>query len=170
MTLSPILPKFGMATRAIVVASALAFSSLSAVAQAVTSELAVFSVEASETGAEVLEPAGSIDPGELLQYVVTYKNNTNSALSGFVVTGPVPLDTSYQASSDFISQAATFEARTADIDWSAPPLHRVVVNEAGERVKERVPAADYSEVRWVLSEALPAQSTLTAQYRTQVDQ
>lgn len=163
-------PNIGINLRSIAAASVLAFCALPAAAQAVTSELAVFSVETSDEGSEVLSPADSIDPGETLQYVVTYKNNTNNALGGFVVTGPVPVETSFDPASSYISQAAEFQARTGDVDWAQPPLFRMVTNELGERVREEVPASDYAEVRWVLSEALPPQSTLVAQYRTTVNQ
>lgn len=134
-----------------------------------SASLAVERVEIDqETNKEVMKPADTASPGDLLQYTARYTNVSEEPLSGLVVNGPVPANTVFLKEGLAISQEASLEVLIAGEPWQGVPAFKTVTLEDG--TKKRVPAepADYREIRWRLADPLAPKATLVAIYRVRV--
>ncbi len=135
---------------------------------ALDGKIEVFVVHADAQGKEILADASIAKPGEVLEYVLTYKSNAEMPLSDVVISAPVP------AGSEYIDGSARADAKTefeASIDngqsWQAEPLMRLVKTETGVR-EETVDPAEYSSVRWKNQVALQPDETRKFRYRVRV--
>ena len=118
--------------------------------QAVDVRLQAFQVVAQEKGGEKLVPATAAEPGDTIEYQVTYQNNGKAPAKAVAATLPVP------------------EGAMAYLDGKkfAPlPLTREVVRN-GKRVTETVPPSEYRFLRWDLGDLAPGKSaTVTSRMR-----
>ena len=156
-----------------IIALALFGATLVSVANAdtepVLSELKAFEVVSDEEGNENFSPAERVDPGAVIEYQLTYTNTSDESLSRFVVNGRIPQASEYLMHSADVGQKSIFEARTDDIEWSIPPLRRMVADEAGILRPETVPPKEYAGIRWRLNSPLAAGEEVVARYRVRVD-
>lgn len=136
----------------------------------VTSSLAARVQDAPGVGWKPLEAGASISPGALIEYRITHKNNTDGALRGFVVRGPIPGGTHYVRGSAQTAVPGALEVLIKGEDWQPHPGMKTVVDENGK--DRRVPAEpkDYTAVRWKLDGALDAGASVEHAYRVQVRQ
>jgi uncharacterized repeat protein (TIGR01451 family) len=95
-------------------------------------------------GKETLAAARTVKPGDVIEYVVTYRNNGAEPVSGLEATLPIPPQT------EFIPGSPRPAAAKASLDARAfgeIPLKRTAVRE-GRQVVEAVPYREYRYLRW----------------------
>lgn len=160
--------RFSMMAFAILVAS---FTAPYAVAQddTVRSALEAYVVTTAEDGSEIFTPAETIKPGGVIEYRIVYENLTGDSLNNFVVNGAIPESTAFISDSNRSSVDAAFEVEVDDLGWSTAPAFRTVVSDGGVETLERVPARDYTAIRWQLAGPLGAGESVQSTYRVRVD-
>jgi uncharacterized repeat protein (TIGR01451 family) len=140
----------------------------SAAAQGVTSRLDAFRVEAGAAG-ERLVPAERVRPGQVVEYRLTYRNETGGPVTGFVATGPVPEGTRFVAGTAGAPEGAVLEATAPGADWATPPLIRELRRPDGTIERVTVDPSEFTALRWRLGPPLGADEELTARYRVTVE-
>ncbi|RQO59203.1 hypothetical protein DBV14_07745 [Variovorax sp. KBW07] len=115
-------------------------------------------------GKEQLLDAGSVKPGDVVEYRATYTNNTGKPVSGLVADLPIPEGLEYLPRS--AKPGATLvQAATKDAVFAPEPLMRKAA--AGQK-PEPVPYADYRALRWTLGQ-LPASGSTAVSARARVE-
>ncbi|QNK65421.1 DUF11 domain-containing protein [Variovorax sp. PAMC26660] len=114
-------------------------------------------------GKEQLLDAGSVKPGDVVEYQATYTNNTGKPVTGLVADLPIPEGLAYLPRS--AKPGATLvQAATKDAVFGPEPLTRKA---AGNKT-EPVPYADYRALRWSLGQ-LPANGSAAVSARAKVE-
>lgn len=135
-----------------------------------TAKLAVASVVIDPaTNKEVLKPAGTAAPGDTLQYTSSYSNVSGQPLSGLIVNGQIPPNTTFLPSGLSISQDATLEVLIDGESWQELPAYKTVTREDGTTERVKATEADYKQIRWQLAGPLEAGESLVTTYRVQVN-
>lgn len=134
------------------------------------STMQAYVISQGQDGKEVAQLAEEVEPGQIVEYRLDYKNVGKSALKGIAVTGPVPDATHYlgdtaktRADTDFqvsIDGGKTFEGE---------PVKRMVENGQGKKVEKIIPPSEYTHVRWILKQPLNAGEAESFSYRSLVD-
>lgn len=99
-------------------------------------------------GRETFVDAGSARPGDVIEYVATYRNTGTKAITGLQATVPIPAQT------EFLPGTARPARALASVDgraFAAIPLKRTVVRD-GRPVEEPVPYREYRALRWFVAE------------------
>lgn len=110
-----------------------------------TSELQVWTVVKNADGAETLQPAQSVKPGDVLQYTAVYRNADTRAVSRLVASLPIP------AGTELVAASASPREVQASLDgkvYAAAPLMRKVRRADGQMVDVPVPLTEYRYLRW----------------------
>lgn len=108
-----------------------------------------------EGGRENLVDARDARPGDLIEYVVTYRNTGAGAIRDLAATLPIPKDTVLLAGSprpDGVRASVDGKA------FATLPLKRRVTQADGRQVEEAVPLAEIRALRWAAPELAPGQS------------
>jgi uncharacterized repeat protein (TIGR01451 family) len=116
-------------------------------------------------GQESFAAASEAKPGDVIEYVATYRNRGRAAVRNLQATLPIPPDT------EFVPSSANPPAAKASVDsrtWGDMPLKRKVVRN-GVQVEEQVPLREYRYLRWSAGE-LGGEQTLTFAARVRVIQ
>jgi len=117
----------------------------------------------SAEGKESFAPADSAKPGDVIEYVATYRNTGKQPLRNLEATLPIPDNTEFVPGSANPADArASLDAKT----YAAMPLKRTTVKD-GKAVEALVPVRDYRSLRWSAAE-LPADKTATFVARVKV--
>ena len=149
------------------VTSFAALGLLMGVAQAdgpLTSKLEAYIVSVDADGVETLTPTEEITPGETIEYALTYENIGANALSGLMISAPVPASTIFVEGSAKTDIGSTFEVSIDDgATWSVPPLKQMI-----DQSEITVPASEYDMVRWVPEGAIESGNQWRFEYRTTV--
>lgn len=117
-------------------------------------------------GAESLAPATSVRPGDVIEYVATYRNTGRAPITGVEATVPIPANTEFVAGS---ARPASARASVDGTTYAPMPLVRQVVR-GGRSVEETVPAREYRYLRWSAPELGANQSVrFTARVRVLED-
>ena len=95
-------------------------------------------------GRESLVPAESVRPGDVIEYVATYRNAGDRPVQGLEATLPIPANTELVPGSP---RPAGARASLDAAHFAAPPLTRTVTRE-GRRIEEPVPYSEYRYLRW----------------------
>lgn len=103
-------------------------------------------------GKEIREEAKSSRPGDLIEYVASYRNTGKSTARGLLGVLPVPDGMSYAGSN---SGPQPMQASLDGKKYEVPPLKRVVRQADGSTKTETVPPGEYRSLRWNLGD-LPA--------------
>jgi uncharacterized repeat protein (TIGR01451 family) len=114
-------------------------------------------------GRESFASAEAVKPGDVIEYVATYRNTTGEAVRNLAATLPIPAGTEFIAGS---ARPATAQASLDAAAFAAIPLKRKAMR-AGKQVDETVPVNEYRFLRWYPGE-LGAQKTLTFSARVKV--
>ena len=134
--------------------------------QAVDVRLQAFQVVAQDKGGEKLVPATEANPGDTIEYQVTYQNNGKSAAKAVAATLPVP-----EGAMVYLDGSAAPKAVQASLDgkrFSPLPLTREVMRN-GRRTVEPVPPEQYRFLRWELGDLAPGKAaTVTSRMRVGV--
>jgi uncharacterized repeat protein (TIGR01451 family) len=126
--------------------------------------LQAFKVVTTATGTKLVA-TDAAQPGDTIEYQVTYSNKGATAARDVLATLPVP-----KGGLAYVPDSAAPSAVQASLDGAtfAPlPLTRTVVR-AGKQVVETVPVSEYRFLRWKLGEIKPGAST-TVSSRMRLD-
>jgi len=126
--------------------------------------LHAFKVVSTAAGSKLVATE-SAEPGDTIQYLVTYSNIGTTAARDVLATLPVP-----QGGMVYVPETATPKAVLASLDGTtfAPmPLMRTVTR-AGKQQQEAVPVSEYRFLRWKLGEIAPGAS-ITVSSRMRLD-
>jgi uncharacterized repeat protein (TIGR01451 family) len=99
-------------------------------------------------GRESLADAGTVKPGDVIEYVATYRNAGKDAITGLQATIPIPPQT------EFIPGTARPARARASLDgrsFADIPLKRTVTRD-GKQIEEQVPYREYRALRWFAGE------------------
>lgn len=110
-----------------------------------TSELKVWSVVKQADGAETLQPAQTVKPGDMLQYTAVYLNSGRRAVTRLMASLPIPVGT------ELVGASAVPREVQASVDgkvYAAVPLMRKARRADGQVVDVPVPLAEYRHLRW----------------------
>ena len=133
---------------------------------AVDVRLQAFQVVAQDKGGEKLVPATEANPGDTIEYQVTYQNNGKTAAKAVAATLPVP-----EGAMVYLDGSAAPKAVQASLDgkqFSPLPLTREVMRN-GRRTVEPVPPEQYRYLRWELGDLAPGKAaTVTSRMRVGV--
>ena len=151
------------------------FVSAFAVAQEgpLESLLSVYRV-VSEVGAdgqaeETLVETEEALPGETLEYVLTYSNNGDQALQGFVIKNRIPENTIYLGESNSSDIASDFLVSIDyGITWEDVPVTRVVTDSTGAERTVVIPPEQYTNVSWQVNGDLAPQEDFELRYRVEI--
>lgn len=99
-------------------------------------------------GRESFAEAATAKPGDVIEYVATYRNAGKSAITGLQATLPIPGQTELVAGSARPAQA---RASLDGLAFSDIPLRRRVSRD-GKAVEEDVPLREYRALRWAVGE------------------
>ncbi len=111
---------------------------------AVESHLEARKVVRAADGSETFAAAENARPGDVIEYVATYRNTGQQAVENLVATLPIPPNTEYVAGS---AKPANAKASTGEGSFRDMPLVRQVVRD-GKTVEEQVPIREYRSLRW----------------------
>ena len=112
---------------------------------ALTSELQVWNVVKGADGAETLQPAQSVKPGDVLQYTAVYKNADSRAVNRLVASLPIP------AGTELVGASALPRDVQASLDgkvYATTPLMRKLRRADGQMADVPVPLTEYRYLRW----------------------
>ena len=112
-------------------------------------------------GKEQLVDATTVKPGDVLEYRVTYVNNSAKAVTGLIGELPIPQGLEYQRKSAKPGNLQ-FKAATKEGVFAAEPLMRKVGS-----VQQEVPYSEYRKLNWTLGQLL-AGSEVSVSARAQV--
>ena len=153
----------------LVAMAAFALPQAASAQEPVSSNLKAFIVSTDDKGQETFKKADRVTPGELIEYRITYRNNTTDPLGEFTINGDVPGKTAYVSGSQKSNMAAVFQAEIADLGWVDIPAYREIVNPDGTVEKVQVPPDEFENLRWRLAESLAPDGEVNVIYRIKVD-
>lgn len=118
---------------------------------------------------QTLQGNVTVQPGDVLRYIVTGKNNSDRSVNNLVVTQPIPRQTTY------VLNSATVKNNTAKVTYSIDngknfvekPLVRVKLRD-GKIVNRPAPAELYTHVRWKFGQAISPKAVVNATYQVRV--
>jgi uncharacterized repeat protein (TIGR01451 family) len=115
-------------------------------------------------GTEQSVPGDKANPGDVIEYVATYKNSDTKPATNVTATLPIPRGMEY------IPNTASPErvmASTDDEHYATVPLKRMVTDANGKAQEELVPYSEYRSLRWQLG-AMPGGATRDVKARMKV--
>jgi uncharacterized repeat protein (TIGR01451 family) len=119
------------------------------------------------SGNVAIEKAGSVNPGEVINYTITSNNEGSGSARDYKTTGPIPSRTVYVAGSAKADGASALYS----IDRGKSYLSNPVIDERqpdGSVKKVPAPLSMYTHVRFEWSDPLAAASHTTASYQVRV--
>lgn len=137
---------------------ALSFSGLSfAETSPLVANMKVFSVNSSNESKKELKATDEVKPNSLLEYQVTYSNQSAKSLNSLKLNLPLPAHVTYNGKSFPMNTYAS----TDGIHFAKAPLTRL---EKGKKVN--VPLNEYRVLQWNVTELKAKQKTvISAQVR-----
>lgn len=136
----------------------------------IVSEMKAFVVHKESDGKEKLKTAKMAEPGQTIQYQLSYKNKGKGSLKGLTVTGPIPANTRFLAKSTMTKVNSDF---VVSIDggktYESEPVKRIKVMQDGSKKMVVVPAEKYTHVRWKTKSALNSGDKQEFNYRVKVN-
>lgn len=101
-----------------------------------------------------LVPTTQANPGDVIEYQVSYKNTGKAPAKQIKATLPVP-----DGGMAYLEGTASpgLQASLDGVTYAAPPLKREVVRD-GRRLQETVPPSEYRFLRWDLGDLGAGQS------------
>ena len=115
-------------------------------------------------GTEQSISADKAKPGDVIEYVATYKNTDTKPATNVTATLPIPRGMEY------IPTTASPEhvmASTDDEHYSLVPLKRTVKDANGKAVEQLVPYSEYRSLRWQLG-VMPGGATRDVKARMKI--
>lgn len=133
------------------------------------SSMQAYLVKTNAQGKEYRQPAKQTEPGQILEYNLSYVNQMRKPLSGLVVSGPIPANTSYVANS---ASTAIASDLLVSIDGGATferePVRRQMKMPNGQMKTVIIPAEKYTNVRWNVKQPIQPNGNQLYAYRVKV--
>jgi uncharacterized repeat protein (TIGR01451 family) len=129
----------------------------------VQSKLEARKVVVAGDGKETFASADTAKPGDVIEYVATYRNSGKQPVKNLVATLPIPENTEFIAGS---ARPAGAKAGVSVAAFADIPLKRSSVRN-GVAIEEPVPLREYRYLRWSASE-LGAEKAVTFAARVKV--
>jgi uncharacterized repeat protein (TIGR01451 family) len=110
-----------------------------------------------------------VQPGDVLRYVVTGKNNSNRAVKNLVVTQPIPKQTAYLLNSVTVKNnkaKVTYSINNGKSFVAQPTIQVKLVN--GKVETRPAPAEIYTYVRWKFEQPISPETAVNATYQVRV--
>jgi len=114
-------------------------------------------------GRESFSPAENARPGDVIEYVATYRNTGDQAVRALEATLPIPANTELVPGS---IRPAGARASLDAAEFAPLPLKRSVTRD-GRRVDESIPYREYRYLRWQVPR-LEAKKSVTVSARVRV--
>lgn len=131
-------------------------------AGAIDSRLEARKVVRAADGGEAFAAADAAKPGDVIEYVATYRNTTAQPVRNLQATLPIPAHTEIVAGT---ARPASAQASVDAVAFAAMPLRRKVTRD-GREIEEAVPLSEYRYLRWHAGELAGGQSAVfTARVR-----
>jgi uncharacterized repeat protein (TIGR01451 family) len=121
-------------------------------------------VIAAADGKESFEAATIVKPGDVIEYVATYRNTTRQPLAKLEATLPIPANTEFIAAS---ARPASAQASLDGQTFRPMPLKRKVRAADGKETEQLVPTREYRYLRWY-PDALGGEKALDFSARVRV--
>ena len=115
-------------------------------------------------GKESFEAATVVKPGDVIEYVATYRNSGKQPLAKLEATLPIPANTEFIAAS---AKPATAQASLDGQKFLPMPLKRKVRAADGKETEQLVPTREYRYLRWY-PDALGGEKALSFSARVRV--
>jgi uncharacterized repeat protein (TIGR01451 family) len=123
-----------------------------------------------QTSWQSMNPAAaSVQPGDVLRYTLTSKNQSNQPVKNLVLTQPVPKGTVFVLNSVTAAAQDTVVLYSIDQGKTFVPQPTIQIRDAnGQLVTRPAPAEAYTHVRWQIRQALAPAATLQNSYQVKV--
>lgn len=122
---------------------------------------------ARSTGNVAIEKAGSVNPGEVINYTITSNNEGSGSARDYKTIGPIPARTIYVAGSAKAEGASAVYSIDGGKGYSSKPM----VDQRqpdGSIVKVTAPLSMYTHVRFEWTNPLAAKSNCSASYQVRI--
>lgn len=130
-----------------------------------TSEMKAFVIESDASGTLKRNETEEVEPGDTVEYELTYRNVSDAPISGLIVSAPVPSETAFVPDSAMGIADSIFEVSVDNGEtWTSPPVYR-----EGDAGREEIPASEYDLVRWLPQVEMPAGEEWRFGYRVNVE-
>ena len=123
---------------------------------AIDSRLEARTVMRAADGAESFAAAESAKPGDVIEYVATYRNTTAQPVRNLEATLPIPANTEIVPGS---ARPASAKASVDAATFAEMPLMRKVTR-GGKEIDEPVPLREYRYLRWYPGELAGGKSAV----------
>ena len=122
-----------------------------------------------KSGRELLVPATEVHPEDVIEYRLTYANNSEGALKNVSVIDPIPTGTEYVSLSATRPRAGTVEfSIDSGKTYHVWPVHYKKTLEDGTEVVAQATPQMVSHIRWTIAGAFEPESEITLSYRATV--
>ena len=133
------------------------------------SDMQAYLVKTNAEGQEYRQPAKETEPGNILEYNLSYTNQMDKSLSGLVVSGPIPANTMYVGRS---ARAGVDADLLVSIDGGASfesePVTRQKRMANGKIETVVIPAEKYTNIRWKVKQPIQGFGKQLYSYRVKV--
>ena len=134
---------------------ALSFTGIALASNPVVGNLEAFIVSVDDKGQEVAEVATAAEPGEVMEYRITFVNNGDSSVSGLKVVDPIPENTTFISDSARTEVNALFEVSIdGGLYFEQEPVTRIETQADGSQKEVVIPPEEYTHIRWAVEDAL----------------
>lgn len=133
----------------------------------ITAEKVVM-VEKDGKKVEAREPALEVYPGDILAYILTYKNLGNEAAHDVALRDPIPESTTYVAGSVFGPGTIVGFSIDDGKTFKGASLLSYEINVNGKAIKKKASPEQYTHIQWIVKEVAPGKSGM-AGFRVRVN-
>lgn len=141
-----------------------AVQGLAYAAEPVSNTLVVHRIVRPDGGAETIDSAATARPGDVLEYVVDFRNDGATPARGLTATLPLPVGTEFVPGSPHPAQV---QASLDGTTFAPLPLKHWVKAADGSSQQELVPTREYRFLRWAPAD-LPAHADLSVSARVTI--
>ena len=163
------LKKLALGLCLVTVSAGVMFSVTAKSKPSLVSDMQAYMVKTNAEGQEYRQPAKMTEPGSILEYNLSYTNQMDKALSGLVVSGPIPANTMYIGRS---AKAGVDADLVVSIDGGASfesePVRRQQLGPDGKMQTVIIPAEKYTNIRWKVKQPIQGFGKQLYSYRVKV--
>lgn len=150
-----------------VIAGGIAIANTQSAKAPLQNTMTAYVVSMDKAGKEILNPATEVEPGQTVEYQLTYENTGANPLQDIIVTGPVPRVTAYIGKSAFTQAKANLQVSIDGAKtFENEPVKRLVKDATGKKVEKIIPPSAYTHLRWSMKEPLKAGEVQNFAYRS----
>jgi len=131
-----------------------------------SSVLRVYKISIDAEGNEVATEVTEVKPGDIIEYRLTYQNETDGDLTQITPVLPIPPEMFYLESTASPALSGASVSTIAN-DFRQPPLTRQVTLPDGSQVNRVISAQEYRRLQWLVP-ALAAGESITLTARVEV--